>query len=144
MLPTQAEPELVRLLSAAGLSTSALDPWEAWKVFKVYLKTEVSGVYDAAAFQAGPFEDDDGGESYYAHFVRQFSAWEGDTDAPVRRVVIELRYPLASIQPAAGTEAWTHDFPTLEEFATVVEGLAPFQAAMNAAPASTDVYGEEL
>jgi hypothetical protein len=144
MLPTQAEPELLSRLSAAGLSPASLDPWEAWKVFKTYLKTEVSGVYDAAAFQAGPFEDDDGGQSYLAHFVRQFSHWEGNTDAPVRRVVIELRFPLTSIHPVAQAEAWTHDFPTLEEFASVVEGLAPFQSAMDATPASTDVYGEEL
>jgi len=144
MLPTQAEPELVRLLTAAGLSATALNPWEAWKVFKTYLKTEVPGVYDAAAFQAGPSEDDGGGQSFYAHFVRQFSRWEGNTDAPVRRVVIELRFPLSSIQPSVPAEAWTHDFATLEEFASVVEGLAPFQEAMNATPASTDVYGEEL
>jgi hypothetical protein len=145
MLPAQAEPELVTRLNAAGLSPEALDPWEAWKVFKQYLHTEVNGVHDAASFQFGRFPDDGGeGESFYATFVRQFSRWEGKEDAPVRRVVVELRYGLDQIRPTVPAEVWTHDFPTLEEFASVVEGLPQFQAAMNLSPRHTEVYGEEL
>jgi len=145
MLPTQAEPELVSRLTAAGLSTEALDPWEAWKVFKRYLHAEVDGVYDAASFQCGPFPDDGGeGESFYVTFVRQFSHLEGKEEAPLRRIVLELRYDLDQIQPGVPAELWTHDFPTLEEFASVVEGLPQFQAAISVTPNQTDVYGEEL
>jgi hypothetical protein len=144
MLPTQAEPELVKALHQASLRPEALDPWEAWKVFKAYLRTEVEGVYDAAAVQCGRFEDDGGGESFYALMVRQFSQWEGRTDAPIRRVVLELRYDVGQIQPAVAGEVWTNDFPSLEEFGSVVEGLPQFQAAMSARPKHTEVYGEEL
>ena len=144
MLPTQAEPDLVTRLAAAGLAPEALDPWEAWKVFKRSLEAEVEGVYDAAAFQCGRFEDEDGGESFYACFVRQFSQWEGETDEPIRRVVLELSYRPAKIPLDAAAEVWTHDFATREEFASVVEGLPQFQAAMSGLPAHTEVYAEEL
>jgi hypothetical protein len=145
MLPSEAEPELVNRFIAAGLAPGALDPWEAWKVFKQYLHSEVHGVYDAASFQCGQFPDDGGeGESFYATFARQFSKWEGKEDAPIRRVVVELRYGLDQIRPGALAEVWTHDFPTLEEFASVVEGLPQFQAAMSITPEHTEVYGEEL
>jgi hypothetical protein len=145
MLPTQAEQELVTRLTAAGLSPEALDHWEAWKVFKQYLHAEVEGVYDVAAFQCGRFPDDGGeGESFYATFVRQFSRLEGEEEAPLRRIVMELRYGLDQLQPGAPAEVWTHDFPTLEEFASVVEGLPQFQAAMSTVPEHTEVYGEEL
>jgi len=144
MLPTQAEPDLVARLAAAGLTPEALDPWRAWKVFKRSLDSEVEGVYDAAAFQCGRFEDEDGGESFYACLVRQFSRWEDEEDAPIRRVVMELRYRPADIPLDVPTEVWTHDFPTRADFATVVEGLPQFQAAMSAVPTHTEVYGEEL
>ena len=145
MLPTQAERELVNRLTAAGLSPHALDPWGAWKVFKQYLHAEVQGVYDAASFQCGRFPDEGGeGESFYATFVRQFSHLEGKEEAPVRRVVLEFRYDLDQIRPSLPAEVWTHDFPTLEEFASVVEGLPQFQTAMSVTPAHTEVYGEEL
>ena len=145
MLPTQAEQELVTRLTAAGLTLEALDPWEAWKVFKQYLHTEVQDVFDVAAFQAGRFPDEGGeGESFYATFVRQFSRLEDKEEAPLRRVVMALRYGLDQLSPSLQAEVWTHDFPTLEEFASVVEGLPQFQAAMSAVPEHTEVYGEEL
>jgi hypothetical protein len=145
MLPTQAEQELITRLTAAGLSPEALDPREAWKVFKQYLHTEVQGVYDAASFQCGPFPDDGGeGESFYAKFVRQFSRLERKEEAPVRQIVMELCYGPDQIQLSVPAELWTHDFPTLENFASVVEGLPQFQAAMSAAPKHSKVYGKEL
>src|SRR2546427_10702801 len=92
MLPSEAEPELLNRFTAAGLAPGALDPWEAWKVFKQYLHSEVHGVYDAASFQCGQFPDDGGeGESFYATFARQFSKWEGKEDAPIRRGGVGLR-----------------------------------------------------
>jgi hypothetical protein len=144
MLPAQAERELHRRLEGVGLSPDALDPWEAWKTFKAYLRTVAEGVYDAAAFQCGQFEDDGGGESFYCLLVRQFSQREGQADAPVRRVVLELRYDVGQVNPGGPAEVWTHDFPSLEEFGTVVEGLPQFQGAMNARPKHTEVYSEEL
>ena len=145
MLPTQAEQELIARLTAAGLSPEALHPRDAWKVFKEYLHIEVQGVYDAASFQCGPFPDDGGeGESFYVKFVRQFSRLEGKEEAPVRRIVMELCYGPHQIQPGVPAELWTHDFPTLENFASVVEGLAQFQAAMSATPKHSKVYGEDL
>lgn len=143
LLPTTAEPALLRELAAARLSPTSLDPWEAWKVFKAHLRTPVAGVNDAASFQCGRF-DDDGGEAFYVTFVRQFSHYEGEGDEPVRRVVLEFRYPLGQVRPELTADVWTHDFPTLEEFASIVEGLPQFQSAMSSLPSATDVYGEEL
>src|SRR2546426_5068182 len=112
MLPSEAEPELLNRFTAAGLAPGALDPWEAWKVVKQYLHSEVHGVYDAASFQCGQFPDDGGeGESFYATFARQFSKWEGKEDAPIRRVVVEVRYGLDQIRPGAPAEGWRTILP---------------------------------
>lgn len=77
-------------------------------------------------------------------FVRQFSQRDGPDDAPVGRVIIELDYDPSAIKPAVPVETWTLDYATLSEFASVVEGLPQFQAALNARPRATDVYREEL
>jgi hypothetical protein len=39
---------------------------------------------------------------------------------------------------------WTHDFPTLEEFASVVEAQPQFQTVVNSRPLQTDVYDDEI
>ena len=144
MKPAYSEADLLARLQAAGLNPQALDPWETWKVFKKYLEAEVEGVYDAGSVQCGSFENEAGGNDFCLFFVRQFSQREGLDDAPLGRVIIELAYDVSTIRPAAAAEAWTHDYRTLSEFATVVEGLPQFQSALNAHPKATDVYQEEL
>ncbi len=142
---TDAEAELVRRLEVAGLDRHALDPWEAWKIFKSYLHIPIDGdLYDAASFQGDCVMTDVDAADFSAYFVRQFSRWEGEEDAGLRRVVIELAYgPIPGHAPETCT-VWTHDFPSLAEFATVVEAQPTFQSAMNARPQRTDVYAEDI
>jgi len=148
-----ADTRLRELLDAAGLTPEGLDPWEAWRVFKVYLREPVEGgVYDAASFQSGRFDLEDGRDLVCALLVRQFSAWEAEgdqddaehIDAPIRRVVVEFRYSPETARLHEEIEIWTHDFPTLPEFAAVVEGTPAFQQAMSLEPIETAVYAEEL
>jgi hypothetical protein len=140
-----ADTELRRRLEAAGLEPTSLDAWETWKVFKAYLQAPVDAdVYDSASFQFGRFDDPEDGSALSVIFVRQFSEWGDDKDVGIRRVVIEFHYGLTGLPPGASIEIWTHDFPTLAEFASVVEGSPQFQSMLNARPKSSEVYGEEL
>jgi hypothetical protein len=52
----------------ARLSPTALDPWEAWKVFKRFLEIPVEDVYDAASFQYST-SDVEGEASMFGTFV---------------------------------------------------------------------------
>ena len=142
--PGYAAAELIAMLGMASLDPDALDPWEAWKVFKRFLAREVPGVNDAAAFQCGLFEREDGSPAFYVLLVRQFSHRQAGVDTGVSRVVIELRYDPAHVAAREPTQVWTHDFASLAEFASVVEGREQFQAACNCRPDRTEVYGEEL
>ena len=140
-----ADLELLRRLEAAGLDPSALDPWEAWKVFKSYLRVPITeDLYDSASFQCNRLGDLPEGSDFSAYFVRQFSRWETRRDTGIRRVVIEFSYGPLSNQPTDATEVWTHDFPTLEEFASVVEAQPQFQTVINSRPRRTDVYDDEI
>ena len=140
-----ADLELLRRLEAAGLDPSALDPWEAWKVFKAYLRVPVAeDLYDSASFQCDRLDDLPEGSDFSAYFVRQFSRWEARRDTGIRRVVIEFSYGPLSNQPTDATEVWTHVFPTLEEFASVVEAQPQFQTVINSRPRRTDVYDDEI
>ncbi|MFN8647954.1 MAG: hypothetical protein U0104_14380 [Gemmatimonadales bacterium] len=143
----QAHSELVAALAGAALDPDALEPWPAWKVFKQYLHREVEDGYDAASLQFGRFPADEVGAQEEAglFLVRQFSERAGaeGEDALVGRVIIELTYdawPFLAFPPVA---VWTHDFRTLEEWASVVEGTAAFQEAMNRQPTGSVVYYDE-
>ena len=132
---TDAEEQLLDRLEEAGLNPLALDPWEAWNAFKAYLRIEVDDdLYDAASFQS---------DGYRAYFVRQFSQWHGQRDAGLVRIVIEFTY-YPSGPHLAAAEIWSHDFPTLSEFASVVEGSPQFQTLMSTGPRQTQVYAERI
>ena len=143
MRPAETEGALLQLLEEARLAPDALDPWEGWRVFKVFCAREVEDVYDAASFQAGCFEVEGGGEHPFAHFIRQFSERQDGQDVGVRRVVMALEYS-GSGTNEIDAEVWTHDFHSFEEFASVVEGLPQFQALVAQRPLRTEVYSEEL
>ena len=144
MLATSAENDLLDRLEAAGLNPLALDPWESWKVFKTYLQTEVfkayvqtaitGEVYDAASVQF---------DRSRLHFVRQFSQWFNNKDVGILRVTMTLTFDRGD-RPFQEAEFWSHDFPTLAEFASVVEGDAQFQAAVNSGVSRSQVYAEQL
>jgi len=119
-----------------------LDPWLAWKAFKEYLAVPVTeDVYDAASFQCW-IDRYQSEEELRAVLVRQFSRRSGTVDTIAGRVVLEFRYPLSVVTGMKEVDVWTHDYPTLTDFAVVVEGLEEFQRLMNVTPTATDVYGE--
>jgi len=143
MTPAQSEGVLLKRLTKAELNPDALDLWEGWRVFKAFCAQEVEGVYDAASFQSGRFEVEEGGERICASIIRQFSERDGDRDEGVRRVVMAFEYSPESAVDASA-EVWTHDFESFAEFASVVEGLGQFQSLLNRQPLRTEVYSEEL
>ena len=144
----QTYSELRLALTQSAQAPEALDPWPAWKTFKAFLRREVEDGYDAAAIQFDIFPDDslDGHEANL-FLVRQFSEREGppgaEQDELIGRVVVELAYPPAPFQHFTRTAIWTHDFPTLEEWASVVEAHPAFQTAMARSPARSAVYYDE-
>jgi hypothetical protein len=141
---TNAENELLDRLEAAGLNPLALEPWESWKVFKTYLQTEflkahleteIAGdIYDAASVQF---------DRSRVYFVRQFSQWFNNKDVGILQVLVALTFDRTG-RPFQEAEFWSHDFPTLAEFASVVESDAQFQAAINSTVLRSQVYAEQL
>lgn len=139
MKPLAARNALRAMLIENALTPELLDPWPAWRVFKQFLRQcEVEDVYDSAAVIV---ETEDDGTSLL--LVRQFSVWEegenGDEseDVPAGRVIVEFQYDVCAVP---GYEAWTLDYPTLEEWASIVEGDQTFQTLINRTPTHSDVY----
>ncbi len=146
MRDSRAYPELLRMVEAAGLDRSHLDPWQSWRVFKAFLHREVEGSHDSASVQWGAFPNNVlAGDEGSLLLVRQFSEqadWDGE-DTLVGRIVMELCYPIAQFQELGPLEVWTYDFPALEEWAAVVEATPQFQECMARLPTSTDIYYDE-
>ncbi len=97
---------------------------------------EVEDVYDAGAVQ---FHIEDEGQSMF--FVRQFTHRADNTtdakDVLLGRLIVEFQY---EARECPEQEIWTLDYPSLEEWASVVEGEPTFQTLINLAPKATDVY----
>lgn len=136
MRPLDTRRTFREYLTSQSLDPDHLDPWSGWQAFKGFLRHEVGGVYDAAAIQFQP--ETDGGSMF---FVRQFTEREDkSTDADdvlLGRLIVEFQYDALQVSEE---EIWTLDYPTLEDWASVVEGGSTFQALMNLPPSFTDVY----
>ena len=144
MKSTDALPGFLTAVDQAGLSATRLDPWSAWKLFKRFVHRELEDAYDTAAFQFVRFElEPDGG--YLAAFLvwqfteRDWGPGHHGEDELVGRLVIELQYPVPERLALPDLELWSMDFPTLEEWATVVEGLPQFQEVINREPIGSSV-----
>jgi hypothetical protein len=145
MLAHDAEAEYLRRLTDAQLELTALDFWETWRVFKTFLAVPVvDDVYDAASFQCEAIPGEEGPPDVLVYFVRQFSRRRRNgIDALVTRVVTEFIYPPLPRLKLVSTDMWTHDFPTLAEWASAVEGLEQFQQVQAARASTTCVYGDQ-
>jgi len=143
MKPAESEAQLLRLLQQARLSPPALDPWEAWKVFKRFLEIPVDDVYDAASFQYS-ISEVEGETSTFGTFTRQFSTFERGVDEGIRQVVVDFEYSPEEMRNTVPVEVWTHDYPSLADFSSVVEAQPQFQDMCNCTPRRTDVWSEEL
>ena len=133
-------------LHASGQTLDCLDPWQAWKTFKQFLRLEIEDGYDAASLQFLPADPDpDLSDEASLMLVRQYTerAPTDGEDELIGRVVLELRYAASYFSHLAPFDAWTLDFPTLAEWASVVEGQACFQEAMARSPLLTEVYYDE-
>jgi len=132
-------------LQETGQALNRLEPWEAWRTFKRFLHQEVEDGYDAASFQFLPSDPDpELADEAGIFLVRQFTARApGGEDELIGRVVLELRYAAGHFQALPPVELWTLDFPTLEEWASVVEGQPCFQEAMARVPLFSEVYYDE-
>ena len=133
-------------LQASGQALDCLDPWQAWKTFKGFLRVEIEDGHDAASLQFIPSDPDpDFSDEATLILVRQYTerAPTNGEDELIGRVVLELRYAAAHFASLPPFEAWTLDFPTLEEWASVVEGQACFQEAMARSPLFTEVYYDD-
>jgi hypothetical protein len=133
-------------LDASHQDLEGLDPWEAWRTFKQFLHAEIEDGYDSASLQFDIFPDD----LLTSHeatllLIRQFSDRRGpdSEDELLGRVVLEFRYPAVPFQTFPRTDVWSLDFPTLAEWASVVEGMPCFQEAMARRPAATALYYDD-
>ncbi|MGE0439018.1 MAG: hypothetical protein AB7I13_01225 [Vicinamibacterales bacterium] len=143
MRPIDSRGELLVGLRAASLNEERLDFWRAWKVFKAFLRREVSDVYDAASFQLLA-EDDRDNTPGSVVLVRQFSERDPDgEDIPAGRLVVEFYFEPAALKPWAEAECWTIDYPTLEDWAATVEALPAFQAVASSEVSESIVYYED-
>jgi hypothetical protein len=136
---------LQQSLRETGQALDSLDPWPAWRTFKAFLRRELEGGYDAAALQFLPTDPDpDLSDEASLVLVRQCTARaSGGEDELVGRVVLEFRYAAQHFQHLPEVSVWTLDFPSLEEWASVVEGQPAFQEAMAREPLFSEVYYEE-
>lgn len=143
MLIREACRTLQQALQASGQALDRLDPWEAWRDFKAFLQREVEDARDVGSMQFLPLDPDDDEACLFV--VRQFSERTPGTgaDEPIGRVVLELRFAATHFQALQATDLWTLDFPTLEQWASVVEGQRAFQEAMARTPLFTEVYYED-
>lgn len=150
--PARAVVELRRRLIAAGLAPDRVDPWEAWKVFKSFLRVPVETFVDDAMVQFGVYLDDDRLWRAHLYLVRQLSAPRlepaADTGEPVSHIVLEIAFqpspPPAEDEAWGGEyEMWSMDFDSLDDFVAEVESELSFQRLLGTPVDWSAVYAEE-
>jgi hypothetical protein len=137
--------ELRRQLVSARLDPDRLQPWPAWKVFKDFARREVGDVYDVVSFQFSVSDTESGAEAPTMFWVRQFTERHPDSeeDELLGSLIVEFQYGPLDLRSQDDAEIWSLDFPDLDQWASVVEGLPQFQDALNGQPTLTSVYYEE-
>ncbi len=140
------------MFRAQGLAPESLEPWEAWKIFKAYLRVPVDGPADDALVQYGRYDDADGApRSHLYLLVREFSMPElseaespfEEGGEPLTHVVCDLIYESGALAPRVPVEFWTQDTQSLTAFIDAVEADQGFQRLMNARSLRSSVYVEE-
>lgn len=141
----QTEVELRRQLVSARLDPDQLQPWPAWKIFREFLHREVEDMYDAVSFQYVASDDEVEAAPPTMFWVRQFTQRDPvtDEDELVGSLIVEFQYDPDAIPLHDDTEVWSLDYPDLEQWSSVVEGLPQFQDAVNHEPVMTRVHFEE-
>ena len=136
MEPIETRQRFLANLKELGLDPDHLDPWSGWQAFKEFLKLEVWDFYDAASVQVRPE-----GSAGCMFFVRQFTQRDDGSshaaDVLMGRLIVEFQFDSRAVPEQ---EVWTLDYPTLTEWAAVIEGEPWFQALVNQEPTFSDVY----
>ena len=143
MRPLEAEAYLETMLERAGLDPDHLDLWEAWKVFKEFVKAPVAADGEGVCFFAWQDEGEEG-RRVHLQILRQFTAIEGEESVPIRNAGLGLIYDPAGFDLTEEVEFWSYDFPTFADFAAHVERSPFFQSAAARVAVETGLVGGEL
>ena len=136
-----AEETLGAMLAEAGMDPDVLDPWEAWKVFKRFLRVPMAAQAEKASFQCGIDRSDEPEPRFYMEIFRQFDEPAGKSTLPVGAVGLEFNFDPDTFPVAEEREIWG-EAGRLDVFIAAVEASPEFQAAMNARPVATGVWVE--
>jgi hypothetical protein len=142
--PIRAVEILESQLEAAGMAAGAMDPWEAWKGFKLFAAIPIDTPDEGLSVQGVREVSDRVEGAGYLTLVREFTTPDGDEDSPCWWVGIEFTYPPGSVPDLEELEIWSFDYPDLASFAAAVESEPAFQAAMNARPMASAVLAQEI
>lgn len=144
MRTIEVEARLTTMLEEAALDPAHLDVWEAWKVFKAFVREPVEADDEGITAQATRVTTTDGLDLVYLNFIRQFTTVEETEDTPVGYVGLELAYEWSDLKLAQDIELWSYDFPQLEDFMAQVEQLPIFHQAAALRPLESEVVAGEL
>ena len=144
MRPIEAKARLAEVLDTAALDPEHLDVWEAWKAFKTFIREPVDTDDEGISVQAVREKTPDGLDLVYLNFLRQFTAIEGEGDAPIRYAGMELVYTAADLPLKEDVDVWSYDFPSFPDFAAHVEALPLFQQAAALRTLESSVVGGEI
>jgi hypothetical protein len=139
MRSVEAGDHLYALLHRAGLDAAHLDVWEAWKVFKAFVREPSDSPEDGITVQAVSVRDPGGADRVYLRSLRQFSVLEAEEDTPVGYVGLEFAFAGQDMTLSEDLELWSYDFPSLADFAATVEQHPVFQRALVTRPMETEV-----
>jgi hypothetical protein len=154
----QALGRLRRALLERRLDPEHLDPWEAWKTFKDFVRAVECATSEVIFVGLGIEHQDD--QFWHLTFVRELEHVdpslppgpflreehfdrEPPEPEPLWDVVCDLSYARAAKFTAVIKEYASADYDSLEQLFAAVEGDLTFQAAMDTQPVASTVYEEE-
>lgn len=140
----EAEERLSAMLAAAGLAEERLDVWEAWKVFKAFVKEPVDADGEGVAIEATREENWNGEKLVYLTIFRQFTEIDEDMSTPVRFAGIEFVFDQADVPLEREFEIWSYDHPTWGEFVARVEETEAFQRAAAHRVLESSIVGGDI
>lgn len=147
-----------RALAERRLDPEHLDPWEAWKAFKVFVRSVEWADSEVIFVGLGIEHPDD--QFWHLTFVRELERVrsalppapllreedferEPPEPEPLWDIVCDFSYPRSAKFSTTRSEYASVDYSTLQEFVAAVEADSTFQAAVATEPVSSTVYEEE-
>ena len=131
-------------LLPARLDPLAGEPWEAWKVFKAFLRVPVAVADEGISVQAAIEPVATADEALFLTMMRLFTTIEEGDDTPFRWVGLELTFAPATVPSLPDIELWSYDYEDLPAFIAAVESHPGFQQAMNAPVLASELVAQEV